>query len=63
MANEVKTVTTIDGIEIQVIMAPARCGRGVGLVIPKLLSFEESKAVTDVMAEPRKVGYPKGKAV
>ncbi|NNB33926.1 type IV secretory system conjugative DNA transfer family protein [Pseudomonas fragi] len=59
MANEVKIITTSDGTEIPVIMAPPGHGAGVGFVIPKLLSWPNSADVTDVMAEPRKRGYAK----
>jgi hypothetical protein len=49
MTDEKLSITTSDGTEITVIKAPARCG--VSFVIPRLLIWQESQAVTDVMAE------------
>lgn len=51
MTDEKLSITTSDGTGITVIKAPARSGAGVSIVIPRLLTWQESQAVTDVMAE------------
>lgn len=38
MANEKLIVTTSDGIDVPVIMAPPGCGAGVAVIIPNLLA-------------------------
>lgn len=53
MANEKLIVTTSDGTAIPVVMAPPGHGAGVSAIFPNLLSWQESQAVLDPMAEPR----------
>lgn len=53
MNNEVQSFTTSDGIELKVVMAPTRCGRGVGIVLPKILTPHGH------VSEKRKRGYAK----
>jgi type IV secretory pathway TraG/TraD family ATPase VirD4 len=62
MSNEKLIVTTSDGNDIPVIMAPPGHGAGVSFIIPTLLTWQKSRTVTDVMAEPCKRGYTKPKA-
>lgn len=64
MANEKLIFTTSDGTDIPLVMALAGHGAGVSFIIPSLLTWQESKAVTDLMTEPRnQQGEPGGHGV